>query len=236
MVLALSVTAVGCGSDDDDDDDPIPQQAEEQNDEGIYRASLSALNSQIAGETSGQTIVRIRDGKIDVYIGVEGAPENISHVQHIHAGTSCPTAAADANSDGFIDVVEGVPSYGPILVNLDADLSSFAASSMNFPTANGSGAYVYKESADFEPFLADLRRTDDNPEDAIVTLGPDESLNLASRHVVIHGVPTSANLPDTVQSVAGLPSTATLPIACGELVRVSAEEEVALEAILDAIE
>ena len=38
------------------------------------------------------------------------------HVQHIHINGkgTCPTPAADTNSDGVVNTTEGGPSYGPI--------------------------------------------------------------------------------------------------------------------------
>ena len=229
VVLGLSSALVSCNNGGDGSENQNP-------DEGIFSTNLSALNATIAGETSGQAIIRIRDGKLDVYLGALGTPASIAHAQHIHLGGECPTEASDANGEGFVDVAEGLPAYGPILVNLDTDLSSFAAAADTYPVANGEGAYVYKESADFSGFLTDLRRTDENADDAIATLAPTDAFAPGTRVIVVHGVGAAANLPDTVATIADLPRESTLPIACGKIKRVSAEEEAALEAILDAAE
>ena len=126
------------------------------------------------------------------------------HPQHIHAGPRCPDASADVNHDSFVDVIEGLPDYGPILVNLDSDLSSNPAGM--FPRAIGSGvnnpsSYTYSATGS---------RT--HIQDEIQT-----ALKLGTRHVVIHGIDLASALPDSVASLGTLPNELTLPVACGEL-------------------
>ena len=170
---------------------------------------------------------------MQVFMTVNGAPQRISHIQHIHAGTACPTTAADVNADGFVDVVEGVPAYGPILVNLDSDLASFDAGSTLFPKASAAGIYSYNEKTSFNSFLTDLQQPDQNPDDAIVKLGAGEVLNLASRHIVVHGVAMNTNLPTTVASLGDIPSHITLPVACGTIARMTAAEQAVAQALMD---
>lgn len=234
LTSALAMTVVSCGNDDDDNND-TPQRQQEDQSVGIFRANLTTLNSNVTGNsTTGTALFRIEGDEIEVLMNVNGAPKSITHIQHIHTGTACPTASADTNGDGFVDVVEGVPAYGPILVNLDGDLNSFAASSSSFPTSNSAGTYVYREKATLSRLLADLRTEDTDTTDAIVKLQPGEELNLGQRHVVVHGVPSSANLPATVQSLGTIPSSATLPIACGTITRLSGAEEEAARLLLEA--
>jgi hypothetical protein len=126
-----------------------------------------------------------------------------------------------------------VPAYGPILVNLDSDLASFDAGSTRFPKASSTGAYSYNEKTSFNSFLTDLQLPDQNPDDAIVKLGAGEALNLASRHVVVHGVPMSANLPTTVASLGDIPSHITLPVACGTIARMTAAEQAIAEPLMN---
>jgi hypothetical protein len=64
--------------------------------------------------------------------------------------------------------------------------------------------------------IKDLKKSDPNPDDAIVKLG-DQELRLGKRHIIIHGVPEDTELPETVGTLNGLPATATLPIACGPI-------------------
>jgi hypothetical protein len=125
------------------------------------------------------------------------------HPQHIHAGPKCPDMSADVNHDGFLDVIEGIPDYGPILISLDNDLGNFEAS-LDFPVANAQGRYFYTEQASQSHLEMELK----------------EALRLGNRHVVIQGIAPDAPLPASVQSLPGLPAQATLPVACGELHKV----------------
>lgn len=150
-----------------------------------------------------------------------GTPASITHVQHIHSLSACPTMARDVNADGFLDVVEGVPDYGPILIPLDGDLNSQAGGTATNPMANRSGVYSYSETASLARMLADLQAPDVDTTDVVIKLQPGEDLNLAGKHFVVHGVPASTNLPDSVASIHGLPGEATLPIACGTITRVT---------------
>jgi hypothetical protein len=191
-----------------------------QNERHVYIARLHTLNSRVAGHPAGVARFVINGDRFSAQVRMTGTPRNMAHVQHIHAADKCPTIAADTNHDGFVDVVEGIPAYGPILVPLDADLSSQAAGSMTFPMANNAGFYNYQKMTSLTAMLADLHAPDPDPMDAVVKLPAGEDLNLAGRHVVVHGVPASTHLPATVQTLHGLPAQATLPIACGEIVEV----------------
>lgn len=181
-----------------------------------FRAELSTMNSQVAGSASGQASFRIVDGDFEARVDASGLAPDMLHPQHIHAAESCPPPSADENGDGFVDVVEGLPFYGAILVPLDGDLSSQAAGNPGgFPTADASGAVSYRTSADLQQMLSDLRAEDPNPDDPRVKLSGD--LSLPERTVVLHGVPEDTDLPESVQSIAGLPAHLTLPVACGEI-------------------
>lgn len=221
--FALSLTLLGgvvsCGSDDDDDDDVVvPQLQEEQ---GTFRATLSPLNTTIAGNTGGTVDFVIDGDSFKATAMVNGAPMAL-HAQHIHTGSSCPTMDADTNGDGFVDVTEGVPTYGPILVPLDGDLSSQEAGGSDFPSGK---SYTYEQETSYAAMLGDLKLPDPNTEDAVAKLGATELLALEGRHVVIHGVMESDDVPDSVASIADLPNHVTLPIACGKIERVSEESD-----------
>lgn len=221
--FALSLTLLGgvvsCGSDDDDDDDGIVPQLEQE--QGTFRATLTPLNSDVSGSTSGTADFLIDGDTFRATVMVNGAPMAL-HAQHIHTGSTCPTMAADANSDGFIDVVEGVPTYGPILIPLDGDLSSQDAGASDFPSGS---SYNYEQETSYAAMLGDLNLPDPNSDDALVKL-EGNLLNLEGRHVVIHGVMESEDLPDSVASISDLPNHVTLPIACGVIQRVSEEAPV----------
>lgn len=156
--------------------------------------------------TQGTAVVKVKGDDVSVTIKVRGVTAKTLHPQHIHAGEQCPSAVDDRNRDGFVDVIEGLPKYGPILVSLDSELNSFAPS-LDFPVANAEGRYEYHEHASKSHLQEELQ----------------EALKLGTRHVVIHGIdpdPRVNPLPASVASLPGLPAWATLPVACGELDRV----------------
>jgi len=204
-----------CGSDDDDDSgggittttQPEQPEEEQQPDEGTFRAELQPLNSSVGGNTVGTAKITVVGDELKFDMVVNGAPANITHIQHIHAGTACPTSAEDVNGDGFVDVLEGLPRYGAILIPLDGDLETQEGGTASNPSANATGTYRYTERASLTRMLADLRAPDTDTTDAVIKLEPGQPLNLASRHVVVHGIHDA-------------PSNATLPIACGLITRV----------------
>ena len=185
----------------------------------LYVAELHPLNAAVQNEldpdpktpkgvATGKAYFRVMNGMLTAVVDAKGTepadgafPEGI-HPQHIHAADRCPTSAADTNSDGIVDVIEGLPFYGPILVPLDGDISNTTSEIPTFPFGMGDkGTYHYEASTT----LATL-------ESALA-----EPINLAARHVVIHGVDLATPLPSSVQSLPGLPAQVTLPIACGEI-------------------
>jgi hypothetical protein len=83
-------------------------------------AVLTELNGSGASGTAtavvrGETIQRIE-------VHAQGLTPDAPHAQHIHYGdqalNECPTLAQDANGDGRLNTVEGVPAYGPVVVSL----------------------------------------------------------------------------------------------------------------------
>lgn len=205
LCFLLAAAAVGCDAVDDDDDALS------------YEADLQTIAANYDDDVNGEAEFEIGDETFEADVDVQGVTAGIAHAQHIHAGSRCPTAADDANGDGYVDVIEGAAAYGLILVPLDQDLAVQAEDAQAFPEAGDDGAYDYEASADLGAMLNNLRADDPDEDDAVIKLGPGENLDLITRHVVVHGVDPSTELPSTVQSLGNLPSQATLPVACGEL-------------------
>lgn len=185
----------------------------------LYVAELHPLNPRIQqtldpdrrtprGVAQGKAYFRVEGGMLHAVVDVRGAepadaafPEGL-HPQHIHEATRCPTQAADVNGDGIVDVIEGLPYYGPIMIPLDADLADTSSQVPTFPVAAGPrGTYHYAADAQVAGLEAALGH----------------ALDLPARHVVVHGVDLRTPLPATVQTLPGVPAQLTLPIACGEL-------------------
>lgn len=183
-------------------------------------ADLEPLNEEVSyRKVNGKARFQIQKGDFVAAVHATGLHPGMIHPQHIHAAAVCPPPSADTNGDGFIDVLEGVPFYGPILIPLDSDLSNQAAGSFPFVDNRG-GSLQYRQSISLGALLADLNAPDPNPADAVVKLDG-QPLNLSGRHVVVHGVSLDTPLPATVASIGGLPPQLTLPVACGEIRRVN---------------
>ena len=195
--------------------------------DGEYEANLHVLNARAQqpldpdqadgarGVARGKAYFTIKNGQFTAMVSAMGLEPNMIHPQHIHAAATCPSSSADVNGDGFVDVIEGVPFYGPILIPLDNNLASQALGT--FPTAVGiKGLLDYRATASLAALLADLNAPDPDPTDAVVKLNG-APLALETRHVVLHGVDANTPLPSTVATLPGLPAYLTLPVACGEI-------------------
>lgn len=182
----------------------------------LYVADLHPLNPRIQqrppnsqhGVVEGKATFRVVNGELQAVVDVNGAAPAVGafpnglHPQHIHEATQCPTMADDANGDGIVDVIEGLPKYGPIMVPLDGNLADTSSQIPTFPVGDGArGSYHYTASA----AVADIEAALGHP------------LALPSRHVVVHGVDLATPLPSTVQTLGTIPAQLTLPVACGEL-------------------
>ena len=89
----------------------------------------------------------ITDAKtLAVTIVASGLEAGKVHPQHIHGfqqpktNATCPTIEADVNADGIVDVVEGLPNYGPIILPL-----------VPFNLVDGFGDLAYEASFTINP-------------------------------------------------------------------------------------
>lgn len=183
-----------------------------------YNVQLSALNSSgVSGtarltmdESAGTFTVNVNGQNLDATV----------HPQHIHGVPGgnvtgqavCPTTADDANSDGFVDVLEGLPRYGGILLPLDDDIGNQDTNIPGFPTGT---TVNYTQSTPLATLRSAIVKADANTSDPVVTLGANGTIDLSKYVIVLHG--TTRTLPTTVGTLPGLPNTATLPVACGRI-------------------
>lgn len=181
----------------------------------VYSSDLLPLNN--SGVTGTATLTLQDLDFLTVTINATGLTPNQVHPQHIHGvlnGNSViPTLAQDTDRDGFIEVVEGAATYGPILMNLTSPPGTVPG---GFPTAPGgvinfTQTYNLNDPTTFAGVAPPLGAP--NPNKSLL-------FPLENRHIVIHG----ANVPGgigagTPGEIDGTPGYKTvLPVANGEIV------------------
>jgi hypothetical protein len=89
-----------------------------------FTVDLDAMNNSGVQGTA-RVIADYDAGLLTVMIMATGLEPNALHPQHIHGFIEntrkgrCPTMAADVNGDNLVDLGEGLPFYGPILLSLE---------------------------------------------------------------------------------------------------------------------
>jgi len=175
-----------------------------------FFAALSAVpHSAIAdsgSNASGQASIEyVRGTTYLVTVNATGLSPNLPHLAHIHgvvkAQNECPPASA-AGSDGLIDTLDGLPSYGPILVTFATSGDTSAAAGLNIgtaPVSDANGNLFFQRE---------------------IKIKGDVAANLDNLHVVIHGEDLNDNgMYDGQASTLapGVPLEAELPVACGTI-------------------
>lgn len=177
-----------------------------------YRVNFTTLNNS---GVSGFALLTIDTNAQTLSVNIEatGLEPNQAHMMHIHGliggdGTSTnpsldsqtPTLADDADGDGFIEVLEGVPQYGDILLPLETQMAP-------------GGVISYQDVFDL---------TDDSLFGSPVTGNDYTAANLMPldfREIVIHGLSVDgsagANTDGEIDGTAGYKGL--LPVAAGEI-------------------
>lgn len=172
-----------------------------------YEADLESLNdSGVEGTAFLELTTDEETGnpsRLNVEIEASGLVRDRTHPQHIHgrfdalgkpADSVVPPPTADTDGDGFVEVSEGAPFYGPVLLPL--------LSEEGFPTAPD-GTISFSETYDLSV-------------DGIFAAGyeADDLFPLPLREIVLHG----ANAPAEVKEFATEAGYfQTLPVAAGEI-------------------
>jgi hypothetical protein len=182
----------------------------------VYEAHLQPLNSKVTGmSTTGEARFVIADDTMTVTIDVKDAPPNMQHWQHFHGFKNdsmavSPPSSADRNGDGIIDVAETEPYSGTTMVPFNADPAAMNVGANTYPQAGADSSYHYEVIIPIAQLKAGFAK-----------VFGDTLLDLDKRVLYIHGVPANTRLPKTVASVGNIPAQITLPIACGQIVKVS---------------
>ncbi|WP_207461649.1 hypothetical protein [Azospirillum sp. SYSU D00513] len=191
----------------------------------VYGTKFTALNNS---GVSGSALV-VQDGNsITVSIKAEGLEAGQMHAQHIHGirgvekgMTATPTIRQDVDGDGFVELAEGLATYGPVLLNLATDpdaaaelpIGGMAHGGIAFPTAGEDGKLHYLETFTFDT---------EGEANAAAAMLFDELTPLNIREIVLHGQTldegqgqAGSPAPDEADGTAGY--KALLPVASGEL-------------------
>ena len=211
-LILLSLVAFSCtNSNKSSDQESQTQEPLTQ----IYEAQIQSLNSNVTNlQTSGKARFVIDGNKMHITIDIKNAPPAIEHWQHFHGFTdegiaTCASESEDVNGDGIIDVVETETVSGTTMVPFNKLPAEMDIPTDTYPVADDNGSYHYE----IDVSLDDL-------ESAFANAFGGSELNLDSRVIYIHGVPSDTNLPETVASLGDIPAHVTLPIACGKIEKV----------------
>ena len=175
----------------------------------LYGGTFTALNGS---GVSGSTTLNLFDNStmLTVNIQATGLEPGVPHVGHIHGlldsgglplNSTTPTIAQDTDHDGFVELAEGLVTYGPILVpfgNVDPNLDG---------TVNFTQTFNLLDPATYAPGF-----------DITSLLGPNRD-DLQLREIVLHGMTVppgpGAGTPGEVNGTNGF--LAVLPVASAEI-------------------
>lgn len=181
-----------------------------------YTAEIKPLNEEVIGTSVSGKAELIEDGNtLKIKIEATGTPPNMMHWSHFHGfpdGTKgrIPTKQADTNGDGVIDLPELYAVAGQTMVPFDNAPQDINIPHDNYPHSDENGNWKYE----FEVPINDLKAK-------FKEKFGSEDLQLDTRTVLIHGVPESVELPDTVAgTVKEYGPHTTLPIGVGEIEKV----------------
>ena len=220
-VALLAAGTVGAG--------PVLAESSKAADKSVtLHATLSELNGSGASGTATAVVKNQKIEHIDVH--AHGLSPDAPHAQHIHYGeqamNECPTLALDANGDGRLNTVEGIPAYGPVVVSLNTTGDTSPASFLDvarFPVS-ADGSYHYSRSNIEFTDVAGLGYPGSDGTGTSKQIA--DAIRAGEGVLVIHGLDYDGNGtynfsdPEGESELnPGLPAEATDPAVCGVLER-----------------
>jgi hypothetical protein len=139
----------------------------------VFFADLNELNNS---EAEGGALLLLKGKTLTVITAARGVEAGQTHIQHIHGfenarDAKVPTLAQDDDRDGFIELAEGLDTYGPILLNLTSTPGSGLE---GFPTPAGD-SFLFSQTYDLsDPKNGEMAKLLDD-------------VSLARREIVLHG-------------------------------------------------
>lgn len=179
--------------------------------EEFYFAKVDSLPGSNA---KGKVLMAFDDDTdtLTVVVAARGIEANMPHAQHIHGFTDnmtdavTPTLAQDDDGDGFVELAEGLETYGPILVNLTSPPLSGPG---GFPVADDNGTYFFRESYQLPTEMLPA------------------SPQLTLREIVLHGETLAEGEGGNGGEADGTPGfKGVLPVASGEIHNITALEDI----------
>jgi hypothetical protein len=225
LLLLFSSQLTSCGKNESGSSSHpnVTIQKQESNPQGVYRVVLSSINP-LAETATGAGTIKLDEETIEINLKMIKLPKRTKLYQFINTAGECPKMQHDLNKDGYIDLQESMKVAGEILIPLDGELSSQIDGIEEMPASNGQGFYDYREKANLESFMSDLKEPKHSIETYIMKLSSEQNLNLSEKSLFVLGAPPLKSLPETVQGRHGFSPQAGLPIACGKIIKIQAEE------------
>lgn len=140
-----------------------------------FQVDLAPLNDS---GVSGQAELKVDGDMLTVKIQATGLEAGQVHPQHIHGfdnpkNSTCPGPERDVNGDGRVDVGEGLPDYGPVILSL-----------VPFNLVDGNGNLDFEETY---PIPAGLEPID----------------TLQNRAIVLHGLTVDGSYEPSLPVACG---------------------------------
>jgi hypothetical protein len=178
----------------------------------FFRAKIDDLNGS---GVEGEVLAFFDDDtdKLTLIVTADGLEENQVHLMHVHGFTDgrdavIPDLRDDTDRDGYIELLEGVPDYGGILLNVKLNHADGSGGDNGHSHEGGFAGFPLAPDGEIR-----FMETYQLPADML-----DADADLQNYHFVIHGMSTPASAGvgtgGEVNGTAGY--KLVLPVAIGD--------------------